>query len=96
MKTETKRTPGPWHHHDIEEMTVCGPDHSCVARTDASDRGLNENEANARLIASAPDLLVAVNGLLISLADARTNGYEIVGTTRAERFAKAAIAKATQ
>ena len=59
MKTETKATPGPWHHHDMEEMTVCGPDNLCVARTDAKGRSLDKNEANAHLIAAAPSLLAA-------------------------------------
>ncbi len=42
------------------------------------------------------DLLAACRGLLVALADARANGYEIVGMSRAERYAEAAIAKASE
>ena len=60
-------TPGPWHLHDMESNTVCGSDHLAIADCNASSRAQLENEDNARLIASAPDLYEAldncVNGL---------------------------------
>ena len=63
-------TPGPWHHHDMEAMTVCGPDHSGVALTDCRHRTVAENEANANLIIAAPDLLAAAKCALADLEGA--------------------------
>jgi hypothetical protein len=58
--TNTKHTPGPWHIHDTEPFTVCGPDGDSVAGADAFKRSMEENGANARLIAAAPELLMAL------------------------------------
>jgi hypothetical protein len=66
MKTTTKtHTPGPWEQDsnsvglitaDIDGMEVCF--------VDAKDRTPAENEANARLISSAPEMLEALQGIL--------------------------------
>jgi len=29
--TQKTHTPGPWHLHDMEQNTVCGPDHLAIA-----------------------------------------------------------------
>ena len=89
-------TPGPWAVVGnrtkyvearlisglIQEVAACGPT--------AADKGYGpQQEANARLIAAAPDLLEA----LIELADC---GAEAWGEDRpCVKWARAAIAKAT-
>ena len=92
----SKHTPGPWAVVGnrtkyvearlisglIQEVAACGPT--------AADKGYGpQQEANARLIAAAPDLLEA----LIELADC---GAEAWGEDRpCVKWARAAIAKAT-
>ena len=94
---QTQHTPGPWFITGgatryiearigdglIQEVAACGP-------TMADVRGYGQQqEANARLIAAAPDLLEA----LIELADC---GAEAWGEDRpCVKWARAAIAKAT-
>lgn len=89
-------TPGPWYVTGkrtryvearidgglIQEVAACGP-------TKADGGYGPQQEANARLIAAAPDLLEA----LIELADC---GAEAWGEVRpCVKWARAAIAKAT-
>lgn len=80
----SKHTPGPW---EIERrrsfVTAIGP---CVADEYAGSAWLDVSEADARLIAAAPELLEALQNLTGILKDA---GY-------ATSHADAAIAKATQ
>jgi len=92
--TETKatHTPGPWRKGDHPFDIVAG-EYTVVA-TVASDRqGLNRgrevSEANARLIAAAPELLQALRGL-IGLHDDPTP-YDSATTIS---VARVAIAKA--
>jgi len=90
-----KHTDGPWAFE-------CGDhSHRYVHVTDADDRtvhykyaaaGPNEaarDEANARLIASAPDLLEALQSLVANLAEG-----DFISETRIDA-ARAAIARAT-
>ena len=101
--TSHAHTPGPW---DVEPKGsrhfVDGADGLTVAYLDrAGVRERSEIEANARLIASAPDLLNALAGCADALREAgkdfaqanklavRPNLYELH-----ERSARAAIAKA--
>jgi hypothetical protein len=64
MNTNTKHTPGPWRAEKDETAEVW--DIKCnlgtVAMTD--DLSPKTNEANARLIASAPELLEALKNLV--------------------------------
>lgn len=58
MSNEAKHTPGPWRMHDMESFTVvAGKPSICIANANALHRSEAENDANARLIAAAPDLL---------------------------------------
>jgi len=71
--SETKHTPGPWslEHWDYGEgrpdetmPTICTDDTAvaqvlAIFRPDDADHGESERDANARLIAAAPDLLAA-------------------------------------
>lgn len=59
----------------IQEVAACGP----------TEAGPEQQEANARLIAAAPDLLAALQGVL-RVADRATDEFDA---------ARAAIAKAT-
>ena len=54
----TKHTPGPWTVDRIECDCGRGSGHRIV--TESDDLGSSENRANARLIASAPELLEAL------------------------------------
>ena len=54
-----KHTLGPWKLHDMEENVIVGKDHLTIADVNATNRSKEENNANALLIASAPELLEA-------------------------------------
>ena len=93
---KTKHTPGPWtvgpwFDNDgqpeiiIEHVTPHGNLVPAVALG-----GLVGQEANARLIAAAPELLDALRGLLRCMAD-----DEEYGPDHRVTIARAAIAKAT-
>jgi hypothetical protein len=65
----TKHTPGPWEYQDAHEMAaaVLHVDRCWEVGISAEAEGLAlvpGNEANARLIAAAPDLLVACEAAL--------------------------------
>lgn len=67
--TESRHTPGPWTV-DVEDTNVFGEYR--IQQCDPSDYRGDVDVANARLIAAAPDLLVAAQtaaDLLIGLAD---------------------------
>lgn len=53
----TKATSEPWHSHDIEDFTVCGPDHHAIAFCKGKTRPALENDANTEfVIASRTDV----------------------------------------
>jgi len=89
-------TPGPWAYDaDSHEIFSTDEAHSAgrlasVRGNDSNGRFLAESErlANARLIAAAPDLLDAVEELLIYLAD-----WDDPDNETCQR-ARAAVAKA--
>lgn len=97
--TETKFTPGPWKVHPVDDCTVVASDGSEVA---AIDGDYNQPdtwpimEANARLIAAAPDLyeaLVDIEQMIHNCADAPRNPDSL--PMMVLHHARAAIAKAT-
>lgn len=75
----TKYTKGPWHvgmrRHDSKTM-IYGPQgkvtifHQEIANCDMAFNSPDENEANARLIASAPELLKALENVLAEIEEA--------------------------
>ena len=91
MSDKTKHTPGPWRTKRegfstvyvearidgglIQEVAACGP----------TEAGLEQQEANARLIAAAPELLEALGLIANTGMDAR----------QCMLTASAAIARAT-
>lgn len=97
-----KHTPGPWIHVHNEPVyghrgnayvwTSKGPGHGIIADANTSLFGADEIEANAILIASSPDLLASLRGLLPWAAghlEGRSNAHDAM----LDR-ARAAIAKA--
>ena len=98
----TQHTPGPWYigkdfsdqgRHIYAKQMVCDDDgemwHPLIATTDDDER-LVDWQANAVLIAAAPDLLEALQRML----DAPSHGTH-EAMRRANEAARAAIAKAT-
>jgi hypothetical protein len=68
-----KHTPGPWSYDPasfwkrpgLRGFKVYGPDSKSIAAySSAGNRNAEEQEANARLIAAAPDLLAALRELI--------------------------------
>ena len=95
---EPKHTPGPW---ETWGLLVCpsdaGPDERAprrIARVDRSECG-GDAEANARLIAAAPDLLEALIAARPYLTWFRSQNSLSDYKCPALRKANAAIAKAT-
>ena len=83
-ETQTTHTPGPWHVNGIEAIfSVIG--NRSVAK-------VYNPESDARLIASAPDLLAACEQVLSYLGVA---GGRSASTQVYERILREAIAKAT-
>lgn len=99
MKEQTKHTPGPWKaindpfHFDTLSTVIGGEEapEQCTLKYPAMIEvggyaGLEKQEANARLIASAPELLAACRELLNCIDPARDWSEA--------KAARAAIAKA--
>lgn len=57
MKTKTTHTPGPWDWSPAPEFHVWAKGTPRIAIVPLRDVSINEQEANARLIAAAPELL---------------------------------------
>jgi hypothetical protein len=105
MMSEMKHTPGPWQWHKLDGRD--DPDHFNALESEGGtvltyqvtcsdpnpDTTIEVSEANARLIASGPDLLAAAQAALTyldSFAVSTGAGYDA-----ARANLKAAIAKAT-
>lgn len=64
-------TPGPWRLHEVDDTRVMGADGSWVADMGGDyDDALDwpRMEANARLIAAAPDMLAAMKAICSDFA----------------------------
>ena len=70
---EAKHTPGPWELRTIDTADVRGAVHvyagGAAVTTDVWGRTLPESDANARLIAAAPDLLAFAESVESILGD---------------------------
>lgn len=68
MTKEIKHTPAPWHVGDTNknfDAIVYGADSLCIANcTKVRGRSIEEEDANAQLIAAAPELLEALKSLV--------------------------------
>ena len=98
--TANKHTPGNWYTHRsgfstvyvearigggmVQEIAACGP----------TEAGAEQQEANARLIAAAPELLEALVEMT-ALAAGPTGGVTVQQKRDVVSKARAAIAKAT-
>lgn len=107
----TKHTPGPWFigtdfsdqgRHVYAEKMVCDDEgeewHPLIASTDDDER-LIDWQANARLIAAAPDLLAALMKIIGDKPKEDVFGYSAAHNAMDNEnraAAAAAIAKATQ
>ncbi len=83
MKT-TNHTPAPWKHDPTWGLIKYGKTEICALHSG--------NEANAHLIASAPDLLSALRFLLADYI--AIQGEKLTGSSVPIEMARAAIAKA--
>ena len=87
-------TMGPWRFNDYGEI-ICGPEDDELRIAELAPwekRHISEMTANARLIAAAPDMLTALNGMLTFYGMNEDSHHE---TQRAvHNAARAAIAKA--
>lgn len=108
MSDRAKHTPGPWHVSAAGRSVFAEPnkiDHRGVTYAPCITEGIRpvseEGNANACLIAAAPEMLAALEliaGLMQSLRE--SNGWQEIGywcgprVHRAEDAARAAIAKA--
>jgi len=91
----TKHTPGPWH---VSNGVQIRSERHQIAKVWMMRDG--EGNANARLIAAAPDLLEALKGFSSYVRDEQnsTDGAVTYSTTTINHWAflaRAAIAKAT-
>ena len=86
----TKHTPGPWHTDDTKSFYVFAEQ---AGVTHGQFVANASTAANARLIASAPDLLAALQQCLV-IVDAHRRAAGGEGDIAAMN-ARAAIAKAT-
>ncbi len=96
-KTTTAHTPGPWQVWDVSSLSVvCGPfpdqlmPFSKVVCSIHKD--LTKHEANARLIAAAPELLAALQYIV---SDTPESGADAELTTTGYNLACVAIARIT-
>ena len=83
MTNEAKHTPGPWRLHDMEAATVVqSATGYAIADCNATKYSDSENDANARLIASAP-ALVAENA---RMREALTIGHRYMNAAKDAAF----------
>lgn len=94
-----KPTPGPWHVNRISDQAYVEHEAKVdgemvfiadLQRSDSNESDWPEIDANARLIAAAPELLSAI----VELLDACPTSCEDRRLMDAQRAAEAAIAKA--
>lgn len=90
--SEVKHTPGPWYvaHRGPENRLICNRDITVAEVLDDCHPDADQELANARLIAAAPELLEACQALVRAI-DCRRTLDEIEAT----RAARKAISKAT-
>jgi len=95
--SESKHTPAPWHVEG-RGLIIGGPDGVWIATAKQTIDG-PEREANARLIAAAPELLAALGDMRLYFGNPKReewlNDAAFGEALRVDERARAAIAKAT-
>ena len=98
----SKHTPGPWTVTRVSKSTIvkdiyisASPERIARVCVSSTAQSIAEYEANARLIAAAPDLLEALNRLLPMAEDGIFQYGGKTGDDDDIVFARAVIAKAT-
>ena len=108
--TTTKHTPGPWEIHRIAPEhnkgygQLIGPNHSwavCALCNPLDKQHDEERDANAHLIAAAPELLVALEECVAEFdtddaKDKLIQGHHGLNEPLSIEMARAAITKATE
>lgn len=98
LPNEVKHTPTPWHLHDMEMATVCGPDNLFIALCEAVSRRHMEGKENAAFIVRAvnahDDLAAALKETLRALEVADPAGSMGSNSSLSKQVARAALAKA--
>lgn len=100
--TDLKHSPGPWRLADTDVVADAFGEEVLIAGVYAGGytRGGNGNrerlEANARLIAAAPELLEALKAILADCGETTMDGY-VENSIHSDEVnkARAAISKAT-
>ena len=82
-------TKGKWYVKDWHTRIEIRCERSVIANLDSSDFTLVEDEANAQLIASAPDMYEACEMTLRHLDDGFANGNLSIKTMLKQALAKA-------
>lgn len=85
----SKYTPGPWNYNETYGLIMAGKEVEVAACHAGSG---TDTKANARLIASAPDLLSVLEDVKEYLEDGHTPTPDVVSEMR--RVVAAVIAKA--
>jgi hypothetical protein len=91
---KTTHTPGPWEVNPADKDQVWGTGERAVRLAQAIHWPKHDAEANARLIAAAPELLAALNEFVADLLAHSTFGINAEEAAMLRR-AESAIAKAT-
>ncbi|MDM8352859.1 hypothetical protein [Brevundimonas diminuta] len=99
---EVKHTPGEWRldtgpsgrAYGVSAVTPLGLRVPVVVWRGIAKPASDEGQANARLIAAAPDLFEAVQALL-NTSGARKSGYDAFEYSKAVALAENALSKAT-
>lgn len=92
-----QHTPGPWHLGTRPGPIVYGPQGEQVANMHVAMLEQGEHKANARLIAAAPDMLLALENLYaraFAVMD-KSATHDGIENCKVLGDARAAIAKAT-
>ena len=95
----SEHTPGPWAVDDSGiRIEAKSPDGSVMPLAAAKEYGFGTRraEANARLIAAAPELLGALEGVALGGMHTHPDGHLVVLTAESWDRVRAAIAKARE
>lgn len=79
----TQHTPGPWAHSPGQETIWARDGNLLIASTDYTrgEMAINEDEANARLIAASPTLLTACESAFTLLTNPNAEPFDADAVT---------------